>query len=324
MAIPARAHFCWIGASLPWAYVFGVLSAAERSGLAEIILHHTDSLDDDARVQALVRRARVRLCRLDPIAYLTTAGQAAGVGDRLVAIYRALENPAARTDVLRAAILYLEGGVYLDLDTVTTASLLPLLDAVQFVGSELVVWPHFVRTSGSPLVWGRALTLDLLRKALRRAPRGWELFRLVERFCWRAVNNAVMGAEANSRLCELYLRAMAAMAAMSSERYCGLYALGPDLLQEVVDRFGDGDPTLTIAPPEVFYPLPPEISEHWFRLNRSVRLEAVLSARTRVVHWYASVRTRSRVAAIDPGYVRMHRDRQLYSALVCSCIRQLP
>ena len=42
MAIPARVHFCWIGASLPWAYAFAILSAAGRSGLAEIILHHTD------------------------------------------------------------------------------------------------------------------------------------------------------------------------------------------------------------------------------------------------------------------------------------------
>ena len=43
MAIPDRAHFCWIGSSLPWAYVFAILSAAERSELAQIFLHHTDA-----------------------------------------------------------------------------------------------------------------------------------------------------------------------------------------------------------------------------------------------------------------------------------------
>ena len=48
MTIPARAHFCWIGTRLPWAYAFAVLSAAERSELSEIVLHHTDALDEDA------------------------------------------------------------------------------------------------------------------------------------------------------------------------------------------------------------------------------------------------------------------------------------
>jgi hypothetical protein len=74
----------------------------------------------------------------------------------LVAIYRALDNPTVRADVLRVAILYLHGGVYLDLDTVTRASLLPLLGAPQFVGCELIVWPHFVRSSRSPIVRCRA------------------------------------------------------------------------------------------------------------------------------------------------------------------------
>jgi hypothetical protein len=323
MGIPARAHFCWLGASLPWAYVFAVLSAAEKSELTEIILHHTDALDDDARLRALELCPRVRLSRLDPIACLMKAGHALGAGDGLAAIYRALDDPAVdpavRSDVLRAAILYLHGGVYLDLDTVTRASLLPLLGAPQFVGCELIVWPHFVRSSRSPIVRCRALTLDLLRKMMRRAPRGWQMFRRVERFYYRGINNAVMGAEANSRLCELYLRAMVAM---PPERHPRPYALGPDLLQEVVDGYSEDD--LAVAEPHVFYPLPPEISEHWFRVSRAVRLEAVLPTQTRVVHWYASVRTRSKIAAIDPQYVREHRDRQLYSALVCSCIRDLP
>jgi hypothetical protein len=53
-------------------------------------------------------------------------------------------------------------------------------------------------------------------------------------------------------------------------------------------------------------------------------LDAVLSAETRVVHWYASVGTKSRVALIDPNYVRKHRESQLYSALAWSCIRNFP
>lgn len=318
MTIPARVHFCWIGASLPWAYVFAVLSAAERSELPEIILHHTDALEEGAELRALRRAPRVRLSRFDPFACLAEAGRALGIGGALIAIYQRLDSPVMRTDILRAAILYLQGGVYLDLDTITTASLLPLLVTPQFVGSEFIVWPHWVRSSRSPAVWTRHLILDLLRKSLRQMPDGWKKFRRIERLYFRGVNNAVMGAEPNSRLLSDYLHAMVGV---PPERQAQPYALGPDLLQEVVNRYQQDD--LTIAEPQVFYPLPPEISEHWFRIGRDVRLDGVLSAETRVVHWYASVRTRSRVARINPEYVQEHRQHQLYSALVCSCIGDL-
>ena len=319
MTIPARAHFCWIGTSLPWAYAFAVLSAAERSELPEIVVHHTDSLDEDAALTALRQTPHVRLSRIDPIAYLMQVGQKLGAGDGLTVSYCRLTNPAARIDILRAAILYLEGGMYLDMDTVTTSSLLPLLNTRQFVGCEFIIWPHFARTSHSPALWARSLTLDLTRKMMRRTPRGWQMFRLIEKFCYRGINNAVMGAEADSPLFEDYLHAMLRV---PPECQPQPYALGPDLLQEVVGRYARDD--LTIQEPHVFYPLPPEISEHWFRIGRSVRLDAVLSAETRVVHWYASVGTKSRVALIDPNYVRKHRESQLYSALAWSCIRNFP
>jgi hypothetical protein len=172
VAIPARVHFCWIGAQLPWAYVFAVLSAAERSGLPEIILHHTDELDRGSQLDALSGAPGVRLRRIDPGAYLTKAGEALGIGEQLADIYRSLVSPAARTDVLRAAILFQQGGIYLDLDTVTVSSLQPLLDASLFVGCEYIVWPYWVRTSRSTVTWARALTLDVSRKAMRRRAGG--------------------------------------------------------------------------------------------------------------------------------------------------------
>lgn len=315
MTIPARAHFCWIGTQLPWACAFAVLSAAKRGELTEIILHHTDVFEEDAAIAALRQTPRVRLSRVDPTAYLMEAGHRLGAGDGLAVIFGRQTNPAARIDILRAAILYLEGGLYLDMDTITTSSLLPLLETRQFVGCEFIIWPHFARTSRSPTLWARSLTLDVIRKLMRRMPQGWRIFRRIEHFCFRGINNAVMGAEAMSPLIEDYLRAMLRV---PPERQTQPYAMGPDLLQEVVGGYARGD--LTIQEPHVFYPLPPEISEHWFRIGRNVRLNAVLSAETRVVHWYASVRTKSRVALINPDYVREHRRSQLYSALAWECI----
>ena len=318
MSIPARVHFCWIGTRLPWAYVFAVLSAAERSGLPEVILNHTDPLDDCAETRALTEAIGVTLRRVDPIACLTEAGDALGVGAGLALLYGRIASPVMRADILRAAILFRDGGIYLDLDTITVASLRPLLDAQQFVGCEYIVWPHSARTSRSPARWARSLTLDLLRKVLRSKADGWKGFRRIERLYYRGLNNAVMGAAPNSPFFRRYLEAMLAV---KPERLLEAYALGPDLLQSMAG--GEQADDLIVHDPQVFYPLPPEISEHWFRAGNTVNLDAVLSVETRVVHWYASVRTKSRVAQITPAYVGEHRQTQLYSALVWSCISNL-
>ena len=90
--------------------------------------------------------------------------------------------------------------------------------------------------------------------------------------------------------------------------------MGTHLLQRVL---GSADPTwVRVLPPAVFYPLGPEISEHWFRMReRLPDLEQVILPETLVVHWYASVRTEQIVPSIDRAYVERHRREQLFSAL---------
>jgi hypothetical protein len=95
------------------------------------------------------------------------------------------------------------------------------------------------------------------------------------------------------------------------------YALGTHLLQQCVadapaHSWGEG---LTVHPPEVFYPLPPEISRHWFHRCEDPPIDAVLTPQTRVVHWYASVDQRELIARLDPDYVRAHAGDQLFCAL---------
>lgn len=319
MTIPSKLHFCWIGPSPPWAYAFAVLSAAERGELAEVVLHHTDALSDSDEVRALRRAHGVRLSRIDPDSCLLEAARCLGLGNGLVELYQRLDSPVMRSDVLRAAILYMQGGIYADLDTITVASLLPLIEVAAFVGSEFIVWPPSARSSRSPMVLGRHLLLDFVRMTFRRIPGGWRPFRRLERFYSRSLNNAVMGAEARSPLVAAYL---SAMVELPEDRTSQPYALGPHLLNKVVQRTDWA--SLVIQEPHVFSPLAPEISEHWFRTNQPVPLAAILSTETRIVHWYASVRTHAKVISITPDYVLKNRDRQLYSALVYACIDTLP
>lgn len=319
MNIPARVHFCWIGDNLPWAYAFAILSAARRGGMDEVILHHTDKLTAGPVLEALRREPGVRLSHIDPLALLTEAGRRLDVGDGLVALYRAEDRPAKRVDILRAALLYLEGGVYLDLDTVTVASLRSLLECRQFIGTEEIVWPALIYRSRSPLMWTRVLALDGMRKILRWLPDGWRWFRFVARFYFRGVNNAVMGAEAGTALMADYLKAMLRV---PPERRKAPYALGPDLLGEVVRHHAGEE--VVLLPPPVAYPLPPEISEHWFRIRPHAPLETALLPETRVVHWYASIRSKSRIAEIDWALVQRDCHRQLYSKLVITAMADPP
>ncbi|NVN11670.1 glycosyltransferase [Nguyenibacter vanlangensis] len=320
MTIPARVHFCWIGPTLPWAYVFAVLSAAARSGMDEVILHHTDALAEGPEIRALRAAARVRLSRIDPAAYLAAVERAAGITEgRLSAFYQSVPRPVQRADILRVAILYREGGVYLDLDTITVASFRPLLGAAQFVGTEFIVWPQAVCATRDRRIRARHTALAVLRRVLRTIPLGWKLFRRVTHLYCRGMNNAAMGAQAGSPFFATCLRHMLAMSPQERVRP---YALGPHLLDALAACGESG--TLTVHDPAIFYPMPPEISEHLFRRGRHVRAQDVLQPGTCVVHWYASVRTKQRVARITPRSVQADRERQLFSALVSMVLETLP
>ncbi len=316
MSIPAKLHFCWIGTRLPWAYIFGLLSAAEHSDMPEIFLHHTDRLEDGAGLSALEREDRIKRVHLDPQTLLLKVGAALAVGRKLLLLHESLQTTVARADVLRAAILYLEGGIYLDLDTVTVASLLPLLTTEHFVGSERIVWPQAARASRAPAVLARHLALDIIRKMLKSLPQGWRGFRRMERYYVLGLNNAAFGCVAGSALMAEYLHGMLDL---PLERQAARYALGPRLLQDVVERHGQQD--VCVHTPEVFSPLPPEISEHWFRHVGKPEPSEILTPNTRVVHWYASVRRQQLVDKISPFYVMENRGRQLYSALICSYVQ---
>jgi hypothetical protein len=321
MAIPPRLHFCWIGSRLPWAYAFAPLSAAVRSGMQDIVLHHTDELEDGPVLSALRATNGLRLHRLSPEACLVPVQNALALGAALTDLYARLASPVQRSDLLRAAILHAEGGVYLDLDTVTVAPLTRLLDASQFIGSEQIVWPHWIYGTRAPLIWAKHLGLDIARKALRVAPGGWRAFRLIQGWYITAVNNAVMGGEPGA---PLFADALRAMAARPADTIPGPYELGPDLYQSLLR--GRDYPGLVVHPPALFYPLPPEISEHWFRPCRRAGavLAEVLSPETAVVHWYGSVRSRALVAEISPDSVQALADRQLFSALVRAVLSESP
>jgi hypothetical protein len=304
--IAPTAHFVWLGQRLPWVYVLGVVTAARRGGFERVLFHHEDTLSRDAGFEELAREPRVETRGLDPEPLLEAAG-----GAKLVETYRELGTPAARVNLLRMALLHEEGGVYLDTDTITLRSFGALLSqGGVFCGEERLVYPGSAGTGLLSRVRPGALLRTLARDVMRRLPRGYRHFQHVERLYPKAVNNAVLGAEARHP----FIRSLIDLAlSQPPARRRVRYALGTHLLQSAVATWRG--PGLTLLPPPVFYPLAPEISEHWFRPSPAALLDEVIRPETLLAHWYASVRTEHRTRAIDRTWLAEHAETELFSAL---------
>ena len=306
LPIPPIAHFIWFGRRLEWVHLFALRSAIQRGGFARVILHHADDRGDSQQWAALDALPHFEARRLAPEGLLEQAR-----GAELVDVYRDLEEPAGRANVVRAALLAVEGGVYLDADTVTLASFSTLREpGGSFCGAERIIRPVAVTSDRRLSTKFSSLVRRGARSALREIPGGWRAFRHIERFYPAAVNNAVLGSEARHPFLAALLENMVQLP--QAQRRIR-YSLGTHLLQRTAREYQGGD--LRVLPPAVFYPLGPEISLHWFRRTREAMLGEILLPETVLVHWYASVRTRQMVSVITPDYVRAHAGTQLFSAL---------
>lgn len=298
--IPATAHFIWFGPSFPWLHVAALQSAATHGGFDRVIFHHTDDLVASPYWAELQASPKIVLNRFVPDDIFHRLGPR-GVG--LKQLFDRLSAPAARANMVRAALLYSEGGVYLDTDTITTRSLTPLRNEHRvFFGEEHVVLPAHIAQSINPLLRINALAKDGLRDVCRRLPKGWRHFRRIASSYALAANNAIFASEPGHPFVgELLDR----MVTMPAKRQLVRYALGTHLLQEVANdlRGSDG---VYVATPDVFFPLGPEICQHWFKTGTAECLDELVQPTTRVVHWYASVRTKKLVPKINPMFVKEH------------------
>ena len=325
--IPNVAHFVWFGAQLPWVYTLALRSAATWGGFERVVLHHADPLERTpvwSELQAIPGFESRSLGR-DALAWWferVDLGAGAGADAAgLARVYAALEAPAARSNLVRALILAVEGGVYLDLDTLSVRSLAPLRRAHgAFCGDERLVWPAATRRDPSAVIGLAGLARAGVRDLYRRVPGGWRGFRRIEPLYPSAANNAVLAAVPGH---PFVARLLAGMLAVPPARRAVRFALGTHLLQAVLAS--GREPDLAVLPPRVFYPLGPELSEHWFRSTRTPpALAELLSADTRVVHWYASVRTARIVPTIDQAWIRAHADRRAFAALAAPLLDGRP
>jgi hypothetical protein len=311
--IPATAHFVWYGNQLPWIYALAIKSAALRGAFERVVLHHQSDLTKCAVWPELLRLPNFEPRRLEEMALVRQAG-----GDELAELCGALKSNVAKSNLIRASILHLEGGVYLDMDTVTVRSLKALRESSSaFLGLERIVFPYRVWRSRNPWVLASAGIRSAVRFVFRLMPRGYRSFRRLERWYPLAANGAILGAAPKhpfvARLIEEIMR-------VPQERWQAPHALGTHLLQETLENYRTND--IQIFSPEYFYPLGPDISMQWFHCGNSRTLDDVITPETRIVHWYASIvrgyslpATKRIIHQMDDDYVRKHAPRQLFSML---------
>jgi hypothetical protein len=278
-----------------------------RGGYANVVLHGDDpTLLDDPATDDLVQREGFRFELID-VDRLFAGSVCAAIGerarDRLHGLWRLLDEPAMRADLVRLAVLLREGGVYLDADAITVASALPLLESPGFAGLERIALPDNVRSSRNPTRWLQAGSLLAIRDVLSRIAVGPKLFEAMKGLYAPAVNNAIIGACPGHPTIKA---ALAGAAALPVEKATKLYELGPRLMQRVTENRSTDQ--FVLHAPEVFYPLPPEMSQHYFRRADPSVDAQLLGASTRVVHLYDSV-TRRRVGKpLDATWILAQRE----------------
>ena len=298
--IPARAHFVWFGPNLPYAYIVGIRSAAISGGFSDVYLHHADEL---VRTPELDRMLEMEGVSLRPLNDGVLEDAPIPESVKLVDLFRRLSQPAAKANMMRAAILATEGGIYLDTDTLTLKDLTPLRQAHEaFCGAEHIALPREVKESKNPLVWARAGLLMGYRDVCRRRQKGWQHFRRFEHLFPAVANNAVLASTPKHTFMTDLLEAMLTL---PPAEQLVRFALGTKLLQHRVALDPDG---CALLAPETFFPIGPEVSQHWFREDTAIDLDEMIFDETSVIHWYASVRTKSIIPKIDPAFIRRHAD----------------
>jgi len=276
--IPNRIFFIWFGNKLPLATGLAILSAKQVQKPEETILYAESSLSGEG-YDLIKDEPGITFKKIDDSIF-------ADLGDNGVCgrLFHILKSPASKVNLLRLALLYKEGGVYLDTDTITVKPWNDLLQCKGFCGLEPVAFPQELYHSKNPFFYILACIRFLWRFLCVYLPRGEQIFRLTEKFYSMCANNAVLGSEAKNLFFE---KVFAAINEMEEKEQLKHYRLGTHLLQKVTGN--KSSEIMKMLPPAYFYPVGPDISVHLFRKGSAKRLDKILLPQTRIVHWYNSV-----------------------------------
>ena len=263
--IPNRFVLLWTGREFPLYCRLAVESLLQIDDRCEVEIH----LFGQEPVAAphfwpLQVRDRVSFLRTSPEAAFDATGDLAAP---LKALYSRIPASArsAQSNLLRYAILYDRGGIYLDFDILALRDFRHLLHHPAFVGEEQVWKVDEARVEGRREAWMAGPTLSYLAAyainrswslAGGRSLAGTKLVRALDAL-WSGpnLNNAVIGAEPRSAFVRRLL--VAALDASPTRRF----ALGPTLISDAWRR--DSSEVVRLSS-SAFYFEPPTYSFRFF------------------------------------------------------------
>jgi len=318
--IPNQAVFVWDDNFLPYGPYLSMKSAANNGGFSRICLLKTPALEG----VPLFERLRREIPHLEPIDIdLPGWLEEARVPciDELLAANRFLKERnfyGSVSDMLRSLWLYLNGGVYLDTDTLTLKPFASMLEQQGFLAEEYILVSSQVYRRNSRWRYFKTAPLTLFRDVCARLPFGVSLFRRFEHLYVRAIHNAVMGFRPGHPMMRDVLTQIAVRYPRRPERYP---LLGPDTLQDLhAENAYEG---VRVYGPGYFSPLGPTMTFQYFHLRPSSVVEKVRRATVRPettsLHWSGNG-TIAKVTPKSDDDVRRLAERQVFSRLALEAV----
>lgn len=321
--IPNTYHFIWLGAPVPYFLALAMQSALLRCKDSRVKLWIDEERRSDPMLEQFNHKPRFETALID-VEQLVENLHDEPVKKKLKAIFNKAgtktlhENrkpvERAQSNLLRYLILYQEGGIYLDADTLVTNDLAPLRKKNSgFIGKENSIWA--ITRRKNPLhyfIW--APFLELYRMAAILLPFGYRMNNSFRVLCSSSENNAVMGMTPRHH----FLKAcFAYILTMTDEEIVLPLRLGPFLLQRVAQQYHGHD--LDVYPEPYFYPYGPMISQHFFRerMNAAPVAAYMLKGHNYVIHWGASTKV---LKSYTKESILQQPDKSVFSLLASAVI----
>jgi len=293
--IPNRIFFIWLGKNFPWSAGIAALSALRVQKPEEVAVYSDVELQGEG-FDLLKNEKGIAFKIIDSSVFKDLGDD--GICEELC---NKVKSPASKANLLRLALLYKHGGIYLDTDTIFVKPIDDLLKFKGFCGTETVALPRELFKSINPFAYLVCGLRFAWRFFCTYCPSGEQIFRKTEKFFSQSANNAVLASEAKN---PIIANAFKEINLMKESTRLRRYRLGTHLLQSITRN--KSSEFMEVLPSCYFYPLGPEICRHYFLDGSGKRLAKMLLPETRIVHWYNSVEHRFLSEPLNAAWTLKH------------------
>ncbi len=311
--IPNRYFFVWSGTKFPYYARLAIESLLVTEPEAEVELHWFSDEPSGEHLEAVLSYARVTMSPVElSSAFAELLGPEPETREAVEKLWADIpvSAVAARSNLMRYALLARHGGVYLDCDVIVVRPLRDLLRNESFIGQEQVWSSDEARVRGEYRWWMAFSTAAwAVSWFFRRIDSKWFAGRMrLDRALrpsdrsWRGlmVNNAILGSVADGD----FVRGLLEEAPHRSPTI--RFALGPSLVDDVAR---EPDRGVTILDADAFFSVPPSFSFRFFE-DSTLRLPSA----ARLIHYVGS-NHKELLSALEPADVMRLRDRAVFYRL---------